>query len=460
MLSTKYKGNRKSKHAGNYNMLKTTSRRLIRKAHSARPYMAQKTEASKARLDLLDNICNNIMPVKQRMSVISTINEMTRYALNASASSLLFRDEGNSAVINQFIDCPLGKQFIQSHTAKELGIAGSVLQNCKPLLIKNVSQDERFNQFKDEVPGIVARSVICAPLVFQGTVIGVVEALNKLDGNDFNEQDLETLAGLATGDALTIANIRANENLLYSYKRTVQKLVSLADSRETTESKHSRRVSQYALIGAVQLNLSPEEQETIEYGSILHDIGLLGVPQSILKKREALTKEDWSKIRKHSVIGYNLLRGIPSLNEVGKLILYHHERFDGKGYPCGLKGETIPIGARLISVADAFDSMTVKHSYRAASNPQDAMRELGKYSGTQFCPVAVKALCLGYIKTHSLGAATVKKEIVHNENWRNKPGDGKSFPISFGQSSRLVKKEGTSLTDSNVPLGSYTVPAK
>jgi HD-GYP domain-containing protein (c-di-GMP phosphodiesterase class II) len=427
-------------------MLKTTSRRLIRKVHIAGAYAAQKTEASKARLNLLENICNNILPAKQRMPVISTINEITRYALNASASTLLFRDDENSAVINHFTDCPLGKQFFQSQSVKELGIASSVLLTGKPLLVKDVSQDGRFNQFKDEVSGIVARSVICAPMFFQGKVIGAVEALNKLDGNDFTEQDLETLVGLAASDALTIANVRANENLLYSYKRTVQKLVSLADSRETTESKHSRRVAQYALIGAGQLNLPAEEQETIEYGSILHDIGLLGVPQSILKKREALTKEDWNIIRKHSVIGYNLLRGIPSLNEVGKLILYHHERFDGKGYPCGLKGDTIPIGARLISVADAFDSMTVKHSYRAASSPKDAIRELGKYAGTQFCPVAVKAICLGYIKTQSLAGVTAKKkDIVFNENWRSKPGDGKTWPISFGQSSRFPNKEAASL---------------
>ncbi|MFA5308929.1 MAG: HD domain-containing phosphohydrolase [Dehalococcoidales bacterium] len=422
-------------------MLKTTSKRLIRKIHTAGSCAGQKTETSKARLNLLENICQNILPVKQRMPVIATINEMTRYALNAAAATILCRDEENNAVINQFTDCPLGKQFIQVETVKELGIAGTVLQHPQPLLVKNVAQDARFSQCKDEVPGIVARSVICAPLIFRGAVIGVVEALNRLDGNDFNEQDLETLTGLANGHALTIANARANENLLYSYKRTVQKLVSLADSRETTESKHSIRVAKYALIGAGQLNLPPEEQETIEYGSILHDIGLLGVPASILKKREALTKEDWNAIRKHSVIGYNLLRGIPSLNEVGKLILYHHERYDGKGYPCGLKGETIPIGARLISVADAFDSMTVKHSYRAASSPKDAIRELGKYAGTQFCSTAVKAVCLGYIKTQSLAGITAKKETLTNEHWRTKPGDGKIWPITFGQSTHPAENE-------------------
>jgi HD-GYP domain-containing protein (c-di-GMP phosphodiesterase class II) len=429
-------------------MLKTASRRFIRRIHTrGGAYSAQKTEASKARLDLLEHICNNILPARQQMPVISTINEMTRYALNASASSVLFKDDANSDVINKVIDCPLGTQFLQAHVIKEQGIAGSVLQNGQPLLIKDVAQDTRFAKFKNEVPGIVARSVICAPLVFQGSVFGVVEALNKLDGNDFTDQDLEALVRLAAGHALTIANVRANENLLYSYKRKVQQLVSLADPRETTESKHSRRVAQYALIGAGQLNLPEEEKVTIEYGSILHDIGLLGVPQSILKKREALTKEDWTVIRKHSVIGYNLLRGIPSLNEVGNLILYHHERYDGKGYPCGIKGETIPIGARLISVADAFDSMTVKHAYRAASSSKSAMKELGEHAGTHLCPIAVKALCLGYIKTQSLGPVTAPKENLSRESWRGKPGESNSWPISFGQSSRLPKKDPSLLVE-------------
>lgn len=417
-------------------MLKTGPRRIIKRIHRTGPHLVHSAEANKARLDVLDTICKDILSGQQQTPVISTINEMTRYALNASASSLLLFDKEDSSIVDKFTDSPLGAQFVQLQTVKELGIAGWVIQNGEPLLVKDVSQDERFNKYKDEVSGLVARSVICAPLVFQDTVIGVIEALNKLDANDFNEQDLQVLAGLAPGAALTIENAKLNEKLLYSYKSTVQKLVSLADSRETTESRHSKRVAQYALLGAEQLNLPEEEQETIEYSAILHDIGLLSVPASILKKREALTKEEWSVIRKHPVIGYNLLRGIPALNQVSNLVLYHHERFDGKGYPCGLQGETIPMGARLISVADAFDSMTVKHSYRAASSYKDAMRELGKCSGSQFCPTAVKAFCLGYIKSHSLGKVTApKKEAPVNENWRTKPGDEKAWPISFGQSS-------------------------
>jgi HD-GYP domain-containing protein (c-di-GMP phosphodiesterase class II) len=379
-------------------VLRLHSRRLVRKRHQIK-----ETEGNKTRLDLLDKICRNERSVKQQLPVISSITQMTRYALNASASSLLLLDEENTTLPYKFADGPLGKQFIRLQVNEQLGIARWVIQSGKPLMVKDVSEDERFNKFKGEVTGLETRSVICAPLVIHGAVIGVIEVLNKLDGNDFSEHDLVTLVGLATNAALAIENIRLNENLLYSYKSTVQKLVSLVDSRETAASKHSRRVSEYALIGAVELSLSEEEKQTIEYGAILHDIGLLSIPARILNKREALTGEEWNMIRKHPVIGYNLLRGIPSLNQVSKLILYHHERYDGKGYPCGLKGETIPMGARLIAVADAFDNMTVRHLYREAFNGKDAGAELGRCAGSQFCPVAVKAFRFGFIKSHSLG---------------------------------------------------------
>lgn len=424
-------------------------RRLVKRIHRISPRTAggpakarhavfKVTDAMKARLELLDSICSNTRSVTEQMPVISTINEMTRYTLNASASSVLLCDENNVALTYKFTDCPLGTQFEQLQTARELGIAGLVLHKGQPLILNAIDKDERFNQYKDEVAGLVARSVICAPMIVKDAIIGAIEVINKLDGNDFNENDLSTLTGLANNAASTIENVRLHENLLFSYKSMVQRLVSSADTRETTESKHSRRVAEYALTGATHLMLSEEEQETIEYGAILHDIGLLSIPPEILKKREALTREDWIMIRKHPVIGYSLLRGIPSLNEVSKLILYHHERYDGKGYPCGLKGETIPVGARLISVADAFDSMTVKHSYRAASTAEVAMKELGKCSGSQFCPVAVKAFCLGYIKSRSLVRVRTRKEppVIINKKHTN---DSTIWPISFGQSSLMGK---------------------
>ncbi len=371
-------------------MLKVCPRRQTKKDHQVGPwggngkvkmrqtFTEKDSGVNNSRLELLDKICRNVKAIEQEMPLISNITEMTRYALNASASSPLLLDEVDKGLLYDFADGPLGKQLKRLQTNKLSGIQGWVMRNGNPLIVKDISKNERFKTCKDEVTSLVARLVICAPLVSHNTIIGVLEVLNKLDGNDFDDDNLRNLVLLATNAAQTIENFRLNENLLYTCKGTVQKLVSLLDVRESTVSKHSRRVSEYALIGASKLQLSDKELKNIESAAIHYDIGLLSIPRSILNKREALTKEEWNLIRKHPVIGYNLLRGIPSLNQVSKLILYHHERYDGKGYPCGLKGETIPIGARLIAVADAFDSMTVKHSYRAALSTEDALAEIGR----------------------------------------------------------------------------------
>jgi HD-GYP domain-containing protein (c-di-GMP phosphodiesterase class II) len=369
-----------------------------------------KTQANKTRLDLLDKICGNVRSVKQHLPVISCIAQTTRYALNASASSLILLDDKNPELLNKYTDGPLGKQFKRLHLNNQLGLTRWVIRNGKPRIVNDTRDDEDSNESRNEVAGVVPRSVICVPLVINRKVAGAIEVLNKLDGNNFNDNDAHTLAGMANSAALTIENIRLNENLLYSYKDTVQKLVSLFDVRESTAGKHSKRVAEYALMAATKLSLSDDEKKVIEYAAILHDIGLLSVPESVLNKSGKLTRAEWDMIRAHPVIGYNLLRGIPSLNQVSKLILYHHERFDGKGYPCGLKGDTIPIGARVIAVADAFDSMTVKHSYRAAMSPRDALAEIGKCAGSQFCPVVAKVFFVAYLKTNSSGKVNFRKK--------------------------------------------------
>jgi len=361
------------------------------------------TQANKTRLDLLDKICSNVRSVKQSLPIISCLTQMTRYTLNASASSLILLDEENKALLNKYTDGPLGKRFQRIHLKNQLGITRWVIRNAKPLILKDITQDEDSNNVGGEIAGVVPRSVVCAPLVVKGKVVGAIEALNKLDGNNFNEHDTQVLAGLANNAALTIENIRLNEDLIFSYKDNVQKLVSLLDVRESTAGKKSRRVAQYARIAANRLSLSEEEKLSIEYAAILHDIGMLSIPESVLNKSGKLTADEWNLIRKHPVIGYNLLRGIPSLNQVSKLVLYHHERYDGKGYPCGLTGEAIPIGARVIAIADAFDSMTVKQAYHAAMSPKDALAELGKCAGSQFCPVAARAFFMGYVKNNSSG---------------------------------------------------------
>ena len=350
------------------------------------------------RIDLLEKLWARARLEDKEDQLITCIMRMTHNALGASASSLLLLDEKAQELYFKFADGPVGQQLKRLHISRQSGIAGWIARNGKPLVVNNAERNANFYKLIDDATGFKTRSIIGAPIIIGDKVIGVIEVLNKADGTDFTRQDLKTMMGVATTTALTIENARMNTNLLNSYKSTVRALVSLADAKETSGGGHSRRVAEYSLIGAREMSLSKEEKQNIEYAAILHDIGKLSIPDSILNKSEALTDEEWQMIRKHPAIGYNLLRESPFLKEASKFILYHHEKYDGKGYPQGIIAEAIPMGARLIAVADAFDNMTTDHVYRKALSRQQAFAELHNNARSQFCPVAVKAFNSGFVR--------------------------------------------------------------
>ena len=180
------------------------------------------------------------------------------------------------------------------------------------------------------------------------------------------------------------------------YKGTIRALAASIDAKDPYTRGHTQRVTEYALLGAISLTLSQQELEVLEYAGILHDVGKIGIPDSILSKPGPLTPEEWSIVRQHPVIGANIMKDASFLEESKKLVLHHHEKYDGTGYPDGLIGNDIPLGARLLAVADSFDSMTTDRAYRSALSIEDALDELHKCCGTQFCPVAVEAFISGF----------------------------------------------------------------
>ncbi len=352
-----------------------------------------------SKIDLLEKLWARAKPEDKEGELINSIMRLTHNALGSSASSLLLLDDETQELYFKFADGPVGQQLKRLHISRQSGIAGWIVRNAKPLVVNNAEKNANFYKQIDNATGFETKSIIGVPIVIGDKVIGVIEVLNKADGTDFNKQDLRTMLGVADTTAMTIETTRMNANLLNSYNGTIKALVSLADTKEASGGGHSRRVMEYALTGARELSLSKEEKQSLEYAAILHDIGKLSIPDSILNKSGTLTDEEWEMIRKHPVIGYDLLKEVPFLKEASKLILYHHERYDGKGYPQGIKSETLPIGARLIAVADAFDNMTTDHVYRQALSRQQAFAELHKHARTQFCPVAVKAFNSGFVRS-------------------------------------------------------------
>ena len=184
---------------------------------------------------------------------------------------------------------------------------------------------------------------------------------------------------------------KALEDVEHSYRATLKVLVQALETRDCETHGHSERVVTFSLRLGHELGLEEKELQDLEFGSLLHDIGKIGVPDSILRKPAKLTELEWDKMKLHPMKGYKILRNIPFLRGAATIVAEHHERWDGKGYPNQLRGEEIAFIARIFAVADAFDAMVSTRVYSKGITFEDAVGELEKNAGTQFDPVVVEA---------------------------------------------------------------------
>jgi putative nucleotidyltransferase with HDIG domain len=180
------------------------------------------------------------------------------------------------------------------------------------------------------------------------------------------------------------------EEVRRSYRATLEALLAALDTRDTETEGHSERVAAYTMLIAQQLNLSEAELQHIEHGALLHDIGKIGVPDHILYKPGPLTPEEWEIMKQHPVIGYKMCMKIEMLRPAAPIVLHHHERWDGRGYPYGLNGAEIPLGARIFAIADTLDAMTSDRPYRKALSFAQAREEIERCAGSQFDPELVR----------------------------------------------------------------------
>jgi putative nucleotidyltransferase with HDIG domain len=176
-----------------------------------------------------------------------------------------------------------------------------------------------------------------------------------------------------------------------SNDETLQALGATLGLRDGDTARHAHRVTRYCLEIAKVMGCSPEQMQQVERGAYLHDLGKIAIPDAILLKPDKLTPDEVAVMQTHARIGYELVCYIPFLAEAAEIVLTHHERCDGKGYPDHLKGEEIPLGARIVAVAESFDNMASDHPYKSARTFEDALAELCRCSGTQFDPLVVDA---------------------------------------------------------------------
>lgn len=271
------------------------------------------------------------------------------------------------------------------------GVVGKVARNGQPVI-----QNDLMITGVDRKRAITA--LLCVPLKVKEEVIGVISVAHEEPGEMFTSVDQKLLSALAGPAAITMDNARLYEETKKMFLSIISALAAAIDAKDPYTHGHSRRVTYYGMVIAEGIGAAPEFIEMVKLAGILHDVGKIGIPESILGKASSLTDGEYRHIMDHTVIGAKILGSIDALKHVIPAIKHHHERFGGGGYPDGLKGEDIPLAARILSIADTFDAMTTDRPYRRRLSDEEALGELGRNRGSQFDPELVRAFAANWKK--------------------------------------------------------------
>lgn len=262
--------------------------------------------------------------------------------------------------------------------------------------------------FKDKKPVLICKDVqlppelekaveieeiahgICFPLATRGKITGLISVCRISKERPFTSSDIELVSVLSGQAAAAIENAHLYEKLEQSYLSMMVALSCVVEARDLYTDKHMKDIAEYSVDIANKMGLAEDEVENIRKAALLHDLGKISIPDHILMKPGKLSEEEIEIIKKHPENGAKIIEPVEPLKNARAIIKHHQECYDGSGYPDGLKGEMIPLGARIIAVADAFGAMTTDRPYRKALTIEEAVKEIKRCSGTQFDPDIVK----------------------------------------------------------------------
>ncbi|MCX7698714.1 MAG: GAF domain-containing protein [Candidatus Goldbacteria bacterium] len=348
------------------------------------------------RLEHLTELTKHINSTLELNKLLDNMLQISTDMLQAEAGSILLLDEDGDELIFAAATGEKKDMLKDIRVPVGEGIAGWVARENKSVLVADAQNDPRFFKKIDQKTSFKTTSIIAVPLLTKDKLIGVVEVLNKKDNQLFNEEDRQLLEAFANQAAVAIENAKLYENLNNMFLNTVKSLAAAIETKDIYTRGHSERVTKYSELIAKELKLPDEDIHELRLAGLLHDIGKIGIDESILRKPSKLTDTEFNEIKKHPVYAANILEAIPQMKEIIPAIKHHHERYDGEGYPDGLKNDDIPYFARILSIADTFDAMSSNRPYREALPIEICLQEIKACSGTQFDPeitnAAIKAL--------------------------------------------------------------------
>ncbi|PKK90409.1 MAG: hypothetical protein CVV64_08575 [Candidatus Wallbacteria bacterium HGW-Wallbacteria-1] len=277
----------------------------------------------------------------------------------------------------------------QTSLKKGEGIIGKVFETGAPVAISDISKSPDFKHYEIlRSEGIV--SMLAVPISIKDQIIGVLNVY-ATQRRWFTDNEINLLSTIGLQAAAAIENARLYTFMHENFMNTIKALSAAIDTKDHYTHGHSKNVMDFSALIAQEMGMTPIEVELIRFAGLLHDIGKIGVSESILSKKSGLTDEEFAIISTHPKLGTMIMDSVDFLKKISPITYHHHERWDGKGYPMGLKGEDIPLGSRIISVADAFDAITSKRSYSGSKTDDFGISEVCRCSGTQFDPAVVEA---------------------------------------------------------------------
>jgi putative nucleotidyltransferase with HDIG domain len=323
----------------------------------------------------------------------------------ADRAALVLRREGTSSgeadvAAVRFRNVSQGGAFTLSRTL----VADTIMKGVSTFA-RDASLDTRFSSGQSVI-GQGIRSVMCVPLRTTDEILGALYVDSQSGPGRFSEEDLELLAAIGNHAGVALHRVRLLGEIERLLLDTVRAIAATIDAKDGYTHRHSERVAALASRIAAEMGLGTDQQELAELSALLHDVGKIAVPDSILNKPGRLTVEEFAEMRKHPEHGARILANIKSPLVVAVLpgVQYHHEKWDGSGYPEGLSGSNIPLLGRLLGVADFLDALTSARAYHAAKPIEEVVQLISQGAGVHFDPEIADAV----VRLHARGALNVE----------------------------------------------------
>ncbi len=345
---------------------------------------------AREKLQLILKYTSRVNKATNMKDTLLILADMGRDIVSAERCTIWYKDETEQKLITEIAH---GVDVISININS--GIVGECVKTGRTIIVDDPYNCAIFDSTIDSHTGFTTKSIIAQPLFnSNGQTIGVIQVLNKVSENGrFSTEDAELLEVAASFSANSLETIMLGNKIIKAQNETIMFLGELCEKRSSETGGHTTRVSLYCTAIAEEMKLSPEQVQILGQSSALHDIGKLAIPDRILLKPAKLTTEEFDEMKHHTTIGYKMLS--MSKNDIllsGAIISYqHHEKYNGKGYPNGLKGEEIDVFARITALADVFDAITSVRCYKDAWALDKAFELIKSERGEHFDPAVVDA---------------------------------------------------------------------